>query len=266
MSNNVPYRPVLLRGRTLFLCFLIMSVCTLSGCRVAYRTLLGVKMKMSWMGPEKLAKDFKKKGVPADRAFVLDTASYDKAVRARYKAEVLQIFPEGLQSAKDSAAVKQMRKQTADDLQPVQVRYFTADGTPIFKLVNCYLDPPIPMRWNVEGAFDEFPPRPISELKDVEDDSLAFFLKHIRHIDGSPFAVSELPKADYYAVLFINDFMVRPSRKLLKEMRKYRKRHPERDVHVLYVNNHNAQMWSMMNLEERERAKAELAEPEAATR
>lgn len=256
----MPCRPVLLRSRTFFFCFLIISVCTLSGCRVAYRTLLGVKMKMSWMGPEKLTKDFKKKGVPADRAFVLDTASYDKAVRARYKAEVLQIFPEGLQSAKDSAAVKQMRKQTADDLQPVQVRYFTADGTPIFKLVNCYIDPPIPMRWNVEGAFDEFPPRPISELKDAEDDSLAFFLKHIRHIDGSPFAASELPKADYYAVLFINGYMVRPSRKLLKQIRKYHKRHPDPEVHVLYVNNHNAQMWGMMSSEQRSAAKESLKE------
>lgn len=235
-------------------------MCTLSGCRVVYRTLLGIKMKLTWMGPEKLAKDFKKKGVPTDQAFALDTASYQHAVVAMYKSESDSVFPEGPLSREDSLAVKIMRRRMNDDLQPVQVRYFTADGSPIFKLVNCYLDPPIPMSWNVEGAFDEFPPRPVTALRDVVDDSLSFFLKHIRHLDGSPFAASDLPKADYYAVLFINDYMVRPSRKLLKQVRKYHKGHPERQVHVLYVNNHNATMWWMMEPETRERVKAQLAE------
>lgn len=210
------------------------------------------------MGPEKLAKDFKKKGVPTDQAFVLDTASYKNAVVESYKSEMNSAFPDGPLNREDSLAVRVMVRNRKDDLQPVHVRYFTADGCPIFKLVNCYLDPPIPMRWNVEGAFDHFPPQPIAELKNVEDDSLSFFLKHIRRLDGSPFAANDLPKSEYYAVLFINDYMLRPSRKLLKQVRKYHKRHPDREVHVLYVNNQNATMWSMITPEARESVKAQL--------
>lgn len=223
-------------------------------------------MKFTWLEPEEMAKDFKKKGVPTGQAFVLDTASYKHAVVERYISEMKSAFPEGPLNREDSLAVGVMARNKKDDLQPVHVRYFTADGRPIFKLVNCYLDPPIPMSWNVEGAFDHFPPQPISELKDVADDNLSFFLKHIRHLDGSPFAAADLPKADYYAVLFINDYMLRPSRKLLKQVRKYHKRHPDREVHVLYVNNHNATMWSMLKPEARKEVKEALAEPSEASR
>ncbi|MFN2422403.1 MAG: hypothetical protein ABR572_01385 [Cryomorphaceae bacterium] len=264
MKKNFSIRRRLPRSRTFVLGFLILSMCALSGCnlsyRAFYRTFAGIKMKFTWMGPEEIAQDFEKKGVLTDQAFVLDTASYKHAVVEGYKSEMDSVFPEGPLNREDSLAVGVMARNRKDDLQPVHVRYFTADGSPIFKLVNCYLDPPIPMSWNVEGAFDEFPPRPIAELKDVEDDSLSFFLKHIRRLNGSDFAAADLPKADYYAVLFINDYMVRPSRKLLKEVRKYHKQHPDKEVHVLYVNNHNATMWWMMKPETRESVKAQLAE------
>lgn len=264
MSKAPSRRPGFPICKPFFLCFLVLSVCCVTGCRVVYRTLLGVNVQPKWMTDEKVAREFERKGVPTDQAFVLDTASYDRAVRTRYKDEVKRIYPKGPENKDDSVVVKGMWKHTADDLQPVQVRYFDAGGRSIFKLVNCYLDPPIPMRWNVEGAFDHFPPQPIAALRAVEDDSLSFFLEHMHHLDGSSVVQSSLPEADYYVVVFFNRFMVRPSRKLLRTVRRYHKRHPSENLHVLYVHNHNAQIWGMMGPEQREAAKEVLAGRDAA--
>ncbi len=228
------------------------------GCRVVYRTIAGVDLRPKWMTDEEVAREFEKKGVPSAQAFALDTATYDRAVRARYKDEVARVFPKGAKNKEDSLALKPIWKHTSDDLQPVQVRYFDGGGRAIFKLVNCYLA--IPIRWNVEGAFDHFPPRPIADLKEVGDDSLSFFLGHLHPLDGSSFATGSLPEADYYVVLFFNRYMIRPSRKLFKTVHRYHKRHPSENVHVLYVHNHNAHMWGRVKPENREAAKQMIAE------
>jgi hypothetical protein len=41
--------------------------------------------------------------------------------------------------------------------------------------------------------------------------------------------------------------MIRPSRKLLKSMSDYQKQHPDKKIHFLYVNNHNANLWPMLD-------------------
>ncbi len=244
--------------RMLPITLLVAFVFAMAGCSVAYRTLLGVKTKPKWQSDEKLIKDFERKNIPLDQAFVLDTASYFRAIVARWNAVKDSVSQtEKALSHSDSLSLKRIARTAKDNLQPVQVRYFTADGKAIFKLVNCYLDPPIPMSWNVEGAFDGFPPRPISALKDVVDDSLSFFLPHLWTLDGNSVSLAQLPEADYYAVIFFNEFMIRPSRKLLKEVRKYHKRHHDQNVHVLYINNHNSQIWPHLESEDKEKMKAQ---------
>lgn len=242
--------------RMLPITLLLAFVLATAGCSIAYRTLLGVKTKLKWQSNEKIIKDFERKNIPFNQAFVLDTASYYRSIVARWNAvkDSVSLTGKAL-SHSDSLSLKRIARTAKDNLQPVQVRYFTADGKAIFKLVNCYIDPPIPMRWNIEGAFDGFPPRPISALKDVVDDSLSFFLPHLWTLDGNSVTLAQLPEADYYAVIFFNEYMIRPSKRLLKEVRKYHKRHPDQNVHVMYVNNHNAQLWPYLEPEAREKVK-----------
>lgn len=255
MKQNIGSDNASVMRKFLIALMLIMVIAT-AGCSIAYRTLLGVKTKLKWQSNEKIIKDFERKNIPFDQAFVLDTASYYRAIVARWNAvKDSASQTEKVLSHSDSLSLKRIARTAKDNLQPVQIRYFTADGNAIFKLVNCYIDPPIPMRWNIEGAFDTFPPRPISQLKDVVDDSLTFFLPHLWTLDGNSVSLAQLPEADYYAVIFFNEYMIRPSKRLLKEVRKYHKRHPDINVHVMYVNNHNAQLWPHLGPEDKEKVK-----------
>lgn len=229
-----------------------------AGCSIAYRTLLGVKTKLKWQSDEKIIKDFERKDIPFDQAFILDTASYNRTIVARWKAVKDSVSQtEKVLSHSDSLSLKRIANNARDNLQPVQVRYFAADGKAIFKLVNCYIDPPIPLSWNIEGAFETFPPRPISQLKDVVDDSLSFFLPHLWTLNGNSFTFEQLPEAEYYALIFFNDYMIRPSKRLIKEVGKYHKRNPDQNVHVLYINNHNSQIWPHLESEDKEKLKAQ---------
>jgi hypothetical protein len=103
------------------------------------------------------------------------------------------------------------------------------------------------MRWNVAGSFDHFPPaNDIAQLNDFLL-PIDFFLPHLQPLSRASGSLQALPKADYYAILLWNDFMIRPSRKLLKSMSDYQKQHPDKKIHFLYVNNHNANLWPMLD-------------------
>lgn len=71
-----------------------------------------------------------------------------------------------------------------DDLEATQVWFFTHDGKEIFKLANCYIDPPIPMNWNVNGCFDAFPPHNSEENLDVHNFDLTYILTHCTTLSG----------------------------------------------------------------------------------
>ncbi|MDP2187202.1 MAG: hypothetical protein Q8J69_00835 [Sphingobacteriaceae bacterium] len=221
----------------------IFILFTASGCSIAYRVLLGVDSTPSWKSSEQVQRDFKRQKLPAAQSYVLDTASFYKATIAFYRTGYGSLP----KTATDSLQQKRLRKGLNDDLQPVQIRFYDAKGTPLFKLVNCYLDPPIPMRWNVAGSFDQFPPaNDIAQLNDFLL-PMDFFLPHLLPLSPASGSLQTLPKADYYAILMWNDFMIRPSRKLLKSMRNYQKQYPDKNIHFLYVNNHNAELWPMLD-------------------
>lgn len=216
---------------------------TASSCSIAYRVLLGVDSTPSWKSDKHVQRDFKHANLPAAQSYVLDTASFYKATIAFYRTG----FDSTPQTSSDSLKQNRLRKALNDDLQPVQIRFYDAKGTPLFKLVNCYLDPPIPMRWNVAGSFDQFPPaNDIAQLNDFLL-PMDFFLPHLQPLSTDSQSPKALPAADYYAILMWNDFMIRPSRKLIKSMRDYQKQHADKKIHFLYVNNHNAYLWPMLD-------------------
>jgi hypothetical protein len=42
---------------------------------------------------------------------------------------------------------------------------FDDEGNPLYKMVDCYIDPAIPMNWNKYGSFHEFPLKPLTALE-----------------------------------------------------------------------------------------------------
>ncbi len=231
-----------------------------SGCGLTYRTLLGINHKPQWKSEKAISRDFKKRKIPEYQQYVLDTASYSNLVKAELRAELEALETDTAQL--DSSVVKRMFKVANDNLQPVQVRWFNSSGAPIFKLVNCYVDPPIPMRWNVEGSFDTFPPHNDIKYLQLGNKSLGYFLPHLQTADGHPVTLARLTEADYYAVVFWNDFFIRPSKKLIKLLKNYEQEHGEHETHYLFVHNHNAQIWSRMTAEQQERARRTWDEEE----
>jgi hypothetical protein len=66
--------------------------------------------------------------------------------------------------------------------------------------------------------------------------------------------MQDLPEADYYVLILWNDIFKRPSKRLIELEQKYHKKHGDKKVHVLYVNNQNAYLWPLMTPEQREEA------------
>ncbi len=79
-----------------------------------------------------------------------------------------------------------------------------------------------------------------------------FILRNIRNLKGEPIAKPDLGQADYYVVVFWNDYMVRPSKSLIKTLRNYHKQHPDKQIRMLYVNNTNAFIWPLLSEKDKE--------------
>jgi hypothetical protein len=236
---------------------LFIIIISTSSCNLAYRTLLGIDTSPSWKTDKDIEKDFRKKNIAEANRFVLDTASYDKTVKADLRKTVTELKKDTANY--DTVYVKKLLKIANDDLQAVQIRYFTKTGEPIFKLVNCYIDPPIPMTWNVENSFDVFPPKNDIPLLQYNQ-PISYFFPHIKTLKGESVSFSNLPAADYYAIVYWNDFMKRPSKKLIKKLKRYNKKHDNQTTHFLFVNNHNASIWSHTNDVQKEDLKKQLKE------
>ncbi len=227
--------------------FLVLPVMLFGNCRLAYRSVLGIDSTPEWQDEQDIKKKAKSYKIPTDELFLLDHASFHHVIQKRAETAMESLTTDGIVSPEDSILRNKLLESVNNDLQPVQVRYFICSGEPIFKLVNCYIDPPIPMNWNVEGCFDVFPPRPIAALKEEHNDSLQFFLPHITRMDGTAgLSIEDLPKADYYALIFWNSLMIKPSKKLIRQLTSYQRIHQNKYTYFIYVNNHNANLWSLI--------------------
>ncbi len=228
---------------------LFLFLITSSGCGLAYRTILGIDSKPEWLLDEEIIRKFDKRKIPEANRYVLDTASYYNSLKADFYAEVEQA--KASVSPLDSIYFKKLQSIAKDDGQSVQIRYFDKEGNAIFKLVNCYIEPPIPMNWNVEGSFDVFPPHNDIENLNYRNRELTYFLPLISNLDGDRITVDDMPSADYYAIVFWNDYMIKPSKKLIKLLKNYDNNHPDQTTFYLFVNNHNAYLWQLMDANQR---------------
>ena len=226
-----------------------LSTLLSSGCSLAYKVLLGVDTTPKWNTDKQIVKQAKKYDIPDQYNLVLDTVTYAKDLKAIYK--------EAFQSLKitngDSNYYHNLKIARKDDQQPTQFRLFDQSGKEIFKIVNCYVDAP-PIDWNVEGCLDTFPPKTPFETLNIHKFDLDFLLTHSSYLNQTKLAFDALSKADYYGVIMWNEFMKRPSKRLIKTIRPYMDK-PGKSIVLIYINSQNQVLWSAMDSKEKQKVK-----------
>lgn len=140
--------------------------------------------------------------------------------------------------------LKPTDKDTADNnkalrkalSQPLQYMLFDSTGKLIVHTINCYAGGFPNLQWNRDGAFEQFPPRP---LVPFEDNGIYFqqIQPHVSALDTS----TSSAKYDYTCIVFWDRFMGRQSNRLikyaLKNIEEERKKGTK--INVLLVNNDN---------------------------
>lgn len=213
-----------------------------SSCSLTYRVLLGVDSTPNWTSEDELVHQASKYNIRSEQIVLLDTASYFEDI-ALMNEKIIQTIEKT-----DSLALNLQKRVYKDDYQAVQFRLFNNQGKELFKLVNCYVDPPIPMNWNVQNCFDTFPFQISYNSLNVHHFNLQYILDRTRTLNNEPVKFNELPTSEYYAVIFWNNILKRPSKKLIKQARKKIDQTGE-NIHVIYVNNHNAVIWNALDNE-----------------
>jgi len=220
------------------LCLSLSTSCQL-GRKSAARILLGINFSADWMSEAEITEQTKKYKIDSAYNLVLDTLSYFNGLHDIYS----QLYKDWQASDGDSVAYFSLKEVSKDDTQPVQLRIFNQTGKEVFKIVNCYVDPPIPMNWNVEGCLDQFPPQTISASLAEHHFDLDFLLSHTQLMNGEKLQKKDLPQTDYYVVILWNDFMRKPSRNLIQTFREKQQGYPS-SLTTIYINNHNAYIWA----------------------
>lgn len=233
-----------------YILVVILLIPLISGCGLAYRVLLGVDPKPDWNSDKEIRKQAKNYNIPSEYNFVMDTASYYEGLTNIYQ----NLFDELPISEKESLTLSKFNKVLQDDAQVVHFRMFDNTGAEIFKIVNCYVDPPIPMNWNVDGCFDTFPPKIGIETLNTHNYDLVFLLSNASSLSGTKVTLNELPQANYYGVIIWNEVFKRPSKKLIKTVRKNLHKTDE-SVVLIFINNQNAYLWQVMDSESKEKVK-----------
>ncbi|MCF6171745.1 MAG: hypothetical protein L3J66_12270 [Bacteroidales bacterium] len=228
----------------------LLSAFLVSGCGLTYKVLLGVDTTPKWNTDKQILKQAEKYKIPVEYNLVLDTANYTEGLREIYKRafENLNIADH------DSSDYYNLKKALNDDQQPSQFRFYDNKGTETFKLVNCYIDPPIPLNWNVDNCFDSFPPKTSIETLNIHKFNLDFLLTNSKFINQDKLSFNEFPKADYYGVIIWNEFFKRPSKRLINTVRKYIGK-TDKTVVLIFINNHNQFLWSAMGSENKEKVR-----------
>lgn len=235
--------------KTLSLCLICIHL--LSGCGIAYRVLLGVDSRPNWNSDKSIRKQAKRYHIPDKDNLIMDTAAYFNGLHKHYSEIASSIVD------KQSKAYTLLQEAHEDDGQPTQFRLFEKDGKEIFKIVNCYVDPPIPMNWNVQNCFDQFPPKINIESLNEHHFDLNFLLGSAHTMANQKITLNDFPQADYYGVVIWNQFFKRPSRKLIKTVRGFT-RDSGKSIHLIFIHNQNAYLWHLIDDKTKEKVKRAL--------
>lgn len=236
----------LLKNAILFLALIPL----ITGCRLAYKAVFGVSTKYKWQTEKDFSKQVQKYELSSEHNLVMDTVAYFNGLREIYskKFKALNVSPE------DSSAFFKLKKISSDDTQATQFRLFDKEGAEVFKLVNCYIEPPIPVSWNVDSCFDKYPPTINHERAIFHYFDLNFLLSVSSTPDHKKLQLKDLPESDYYGVVFWNNYYQKPSRKLIESAKAYAA-DPDHSIHLIFMSNHNAFLWEIVDADTREEIK-----------
>lgn len=228
----------------IFAVFLLLFT---TSCGLMYRTVYGIDTTPNWNSDEEIIKQAEKYNIPSEYTLVLDT-TYFTELKNSYDG----IFDK-LRTENDSVEFVYQKTAFKDDTQPAQFRLFDSTGNELFKMVNCYLN--LGLNWNVDGCLDVFPYKTDIESLNRHNYDLHFLLGQSSLLNKQKVSLNELPKADYYAVIQWNEFYKKPSKKLIKTIRKKVQKSNESIV-IVYINSQNSNLWKHMDAATKEKVRA----------
>ncbi|MBO6516387.1 MAG: hypothetical protein JJ975_07530 [Bacteroidia bacterium] len=222
---------------------------TLNSCGPVIRVVLGVDTTPKWLDTRKdIDKQANRFGINPNQVYVLDRSSLYASTYNDFRDSLSLIMNA---DSVDCDKHDLLQEALQDDCQPTQFRLYDSTGKEIFQMVGCYIDPIIPMNWNVDGCFNTFPPETSVPSLNVHNHNLSFVLSHLEN----PITLEDMPASKYYAVVLWNSIYIRPTKRLIEAIEEHIGLDRE-DITMLYLNNHNLEIWSMMSAEERNNIKS----------
>ena len=246
---------------TLRLIFLLAFLFFTSSCKlVLVRGFLGFDTTPEYMEDSALEKRIKKRKIPLEQAYYFKDDSFYKEIKEHYYAEKLLISESSyLNEEEKEEKLNIISNKMKDDSQFVKLMIFK-DNETVYKSLNCFINPlsflnPFKRAWNIENSLDDFPPKPLSAITYPlnESNDLEFYINNSESLNDNQLQVKDLPEAKYYMVIVWNDIAIKYSRKLIKHARRYVKKHKEHDIHIIYINNHNAFIWNQLEDSDKEK-------------
>lgn len=203
--------------KNLFIALVSFSVlATLGSCAKALQGMYGMK-KYKVLSKEEIATAAAKNKIPADAVYMLDTSYGGYLVQFR----------------------QQFTSFTVENhLHPIQAAYYDKNGVLMSYHSGVYADAGLAnFRWNIKGAFKQFPPNTCAPL-----DTMLDFERHlsfVRTLDGDKLDYSKYKTANANVVIHWTRFTGRQSKHLIRLIQRNARFIRKGGVNFLYVNTDN---------------------------
>lgn len=182
-----------------------------SSCSALMYKIMGVKQPYDY-DLEEITAYSSKFGIPDSDSYLLDTT---------YMHDILQ-------SCKNDTLLRN------NLMQPLQIRFYQRSDTLLSLQLNCTAGGFPNLKWNKHGQLNTIPPN-----FTVDVDTCILFRKDLGYLiptSNDCHSSDYYNNADYNIILFWSVFMNRQSKILIREIKDYQKRFPEKKINVLYVN------------------------------
>lgn len=189
----------------------------LGSCTPVLFKVMGLKQGKS-LARNEIQRAAKKYKIQADELFEIDTSYFTFVYRfdSLYPVEV------------------------KNHLQPLQALYYDSTGNLISYQVNCSVGGFPNLKWNQQGAFNQFPPRTQARLDTLFDlETQLSFLE--------PTIPATYFDADYLVIVHWSRFMGRQSKRLIKQVRENSRLYHSGNVKLLFVNTDN--LWATVDFD-----------------
>lgn len=230
-----------MKNLVFFLFALAIYFCV-SSCQAILKSAMGVK-EMKPRKTEDLVRYSKKNKIPNELSYLIDTTVFCSSLNT-YK------------TAFNNEDVLQ------DLVQPLQVRMFKNNEL-IFFHANCYTEGSLNLDWNKFNSFAIFPPTDSFNVV-VSEKQFNSIFSSIRNFQEknnqnvvtlnssieptSPlFQQSTSLKNEYIIMVYWSIFLNKQSKKLIKLIKNYARKHSDKDIGLVFVNVDNIYQLKCLN-------------------